>query len=115
MAAHGPEVPDKEEETLSIELVGTVTHKLAISQPHGSKVANAFSGWMVIKDRLFHFTRDPHAAARPMQLEPHLIYGPKINHLVAGEVFQFFYIPPGPRDLLRQSWVEACACEIQDA
>jgi hypothetical protein len=61
MTAHGPQVSDKKKETLGVELLGTVKHKLAVPQTYSSKVTDAFPGWVMIKDRLFHFTRNPHA------------------------------------------------------
>lgn len=66
MGTDGPEVARKEEETLSIELLGTMKHELAIPQTHSAKVANALATWVVVNNWLFDFVRNPHAATRPM-------------------------------------------------
>ncbi len=66
VATDGPKVAHEEEETLSIELFGTMKHKLAIPQTHSAKVANALASRVVVNNWLFHFARDPHAATRTM-------------------------------------------------
>ena len=55
-----------EEETLSIELIGTMKHELAIPQTHSAKVANALASRVVVNNWLFHFARNPHATTRTM-------------------------------------------------
>ena len=52
----------KDKEALGIELLGPVIHELAIPQPHGSEVADALSGGMMIDHGIFDLRRNPHAA-----------------------------------------------------
>jgi hypothetical protein len=66
VAADGPEVAREKEETLSIELIGTMKHELAIPQTHSAKVANALASRVVVNNWLFHFARNPHATTRTM-------------------------------------------------
>jgi len=66
MATDSSEVAHKKEESLGIKLLGTMEHELAIPQTYGSKVTNALACWVMINHWLFHFVRNPHAAARPM-------------------------------------------------
>jgi len=61
MAADRAQIPQKQEEALGIEFLGPMEHKLAISQPYRSKVANGFAGRMVIDNRVFRFRWNPHA------------------------------------------------------
>lgn len=62
MAAYGAQVPDKDKETLGIELLGSMEHELPIPQPYGSEIADALASRMMIDHGIFNLGWNPHAA-----------------------------------------------------
>ena len=66
MATHSPEVTHKKKKGLGIKRLGAMEHEFAVPQTHGSKIANALAGWMVVNNWLFHLGRNPHSAPRTM-------------------------------------------------
>ncbi len=64
--------------------------KPAVPQAHGAKIADAPPRGVVQQNRIAVLRRCPHAAARAMLLEVHLIQGPQVNAWVGGEPVQLF-------------------------
>jgi hypothetical protein len=50
-----------------------------IAHSHGAEVTDATPGGVVEQHRVFDFGRDPHAAARAVLLEMHLVHSPKVH------------------------------------
>src|SRR5689334_17915182 len=58
-------------------------------------VVNAkLAGGMVPQHGIFDFGRHPHAAARAVRLEAHLIHGPELDGGIFRQGAEFFCVPP---------------------
>ena len=64
--------------------------KLAISQAHGGEVADTFSRWMMIHNRVSGFRRHPRAATGTLLLKVHFVQRPEIYMVVAHQLAEFF-------------------------
>ena len=97
-------------ECRGIELILlSLENELSIAQPDSTKVAYAFSCWMMQQHRVLLLRGHPHPAPRPILLKMDFIGRPEIYSWICHELSEFFYIPPEPRDRLEQSKAEVCA------
>src|SRR5690348_17209350 len=88
------ESPDRQ----GIKTVGLAREEeFAVPQAHRAEIAHALAGGMVQQHGVFDFGRYPHAAARAVLLEAHLIHGPELDGGIFGQGVKFFCVrPAGP-------------------
>jgi len=74
MAAYLPKLFHKAPIGISVKGIGfSLMQQFSIAQPHGTKVADTFSSWMVQHNRVFALGRNPHATSGTMLLKVDLV------------------------------------------
>jgi hypothetical protein len=86
-------------------------NELSVAQPDSTKVAYAFSCWIMQQHRVLLLRGHPHPAPRPILLKMDFIGRPEIYSWICHELSEFFYIPPEPRDRLGRLKAAVCAGE----
>lgn len=61
MRADRAQIPDKVGEALSVELLGPVRYKLAVTKPERPTIADALAGGVMVGHRVFDLRWNPHA------------------------------------------------------
>jgi len=97
----------------SIELFPLLGYQSALLQTNGPKHPDGLMRRCLPENWVFHLGRNPHDIPGPMLLEMTLIQTPKIKIFSSQKPAEFFYMPPAPRDWLRQSPPAASVGEIQ--
>jgi hypothetical protein len=98
---------------LSVKILPLLGYQFPVLQTDGAKHPNGLMCRCVPKNGIFHLGRNPHNIPGAMLLEMALIQTPKIKVFSSQKLTKFFYMPPAPRDLLRQSLPVAYVGEIQ--
>ena len=96
-----------------VKILPLLGYQFPVLQTDGPKHPNALVCRCVPKNRIFHLGWNPHDIPRAMLLEMALIQTPKIKVFSSQKLTKFFYMPPAPQDLLRQSLPVACVGETQ--
>lgn len=97
----------------SIELFPLLDYQSPLLQTNGPKHPDSLMRRCLPENRIFHLGRNPHDIPGSMLLEMTLIQTPKIKIFSSQKPAEFFYMPPAPRDWLRQSPLAASVGEIQ--
>jgi hypothetical protein len=93
MTAGSSHLFEKGEERLPVEAFFLpAVDEFAVPDTHSAKVANAFAGGMVQKNRIGNFRRNPHPTSRTMLFKPDFIHGPQVDPIVMRQIMKFFYI-----------------------
>jgi hypothetical protein len=98
---------------LPVKILPLLGYEFPVLQTDGPKDPNGFMRGCVPKNRIFHLGWNPHDIPGAVLLEMALIQTPKIKVFSSQKLTKFFYMPPAPRDWLRQSLPVACVGEIQ--
>ncbi|MFH1627119.1 MAG: hypothetical protein ABIE47_00150, partial [Pseudomonadota bacterium] len=99
VAAGSSYLLEKGEERFPIEAFFLpAVDEFAIPYTHSAKVADAFAGGMVQKNRIGNLRRNPHAASRTMLFKPDFVHSPQVDSMVMRQFIKFFYMLPAVPD-----------------
>ena len=106
-------MPQEYLKRLAVKILPLLGYQFPVLQTDGPKHPYRLMRGCMPKNRIFHFRWNPHDVPGAMLLEMALIQTPKIKIFSSQKLTKFFYMPPAPRDVLRQSLPVVCAGETQ--
>lgn len=103
------QVGQKRPKALGVERLGWHREQPSVGRTDGTEDSSVFARRRVQQHGIDLLGRNPHGAAGSVLLEVTFVFEPQVNHLVGGEMAQFFYMRAGRGDQRARLRGAACA------